>query len=45
MIKRNRVERVEAQVLTRLEEKERFFVDRWYSDEARERLREAMEKF
>lgn len=45
MIKRNRVERVEAQVLARLEEKERFFVDRWYSDEARERLREAMEKF
>ena len=45
MIKRNRVERVEAQVLTRLEEKERFFVDRWYSDEARERLREAMERF
>jgi len=45
MIKRNRVERVEAQILTRLEEKERFFVDRWYSDEARERLREAMEKF
>lgn len=45
MIKRNRVERVEAQVLMRLEEKERFFVDRWYSDEARERLREAMEKF
>ena len=45
MIKRNRVERVEAQVLARLEEKERFFVDCWYSDEARERLREAMEKF
>ncbi len=45
MIKRNRVERVEAQVLMRLAEKERFFVDRWYSDEARERLREAMEKF
>jgi len=45
MIKQNRIERVEAQVLTRLEEKERFFVDRWYSDEARERLREAMEKF
>ncbi len=45
MIKQNRIERVEAQVLTRLEEKERFFVDLWYSDEARERLREAMEKF
>jgi enoyl-CoA hydratase/carnithine racemase len=45
MIKRNRVEVVEAQVLARLEERERFFVERWYSDEARGRLREAMEKF
>ena len=45
MIKRNRIEGVEAQILTRLEEKERFFVDCWYSGEARERLREAMEKF
>jgi enoyl-CoA hydratase/carnithine racemase len=45
MIKRNRVEVVEAQVLARLEERERFFVERWYADEARGRLREAMEKF
>ena len=45
MIKRNRVEMVEAQVLARLEERERFFIERWYSDEARERLRGAMEKF
>jgi enoyl-CoA hydratase/carnithine racemase len=45
MIKRNRVEVVEAQVLARLEERERFFVERWYSDEARGLLREAMEKF
>jgi enoyl-CoA hydratase/carnithine racemase len=45
MIKRNRVEVVEAQVLARLEERERFFVEHWYSDEARGRLREAMEKF
>jgi enoyl-CoA hydratase/carnithine racemase len=45
MIKRNGVEGVEAQVLARLEEKEQFFIERWYSDEARERLREAMEKF
>jgi len=45
MIKRNRVEPVEAQVLARLEERERFFVECWYSDAARERLREAMEKF
>jgi enoyl-CoA hydratase/carnithine racemase len=45
MIKRNRVEAVEARVLARLEEKEQFFIERWYSDEARQRLREAMEKF
>jgi hypothetical protein len=45
MIKRNRVEIVEARILARLEERERFFVERWYADEARGRLREAMEKF
>jgi enoyl-CoA hydratase/carnithine racemase len=45
MIKGNRVEMVEAQILTHLEEKERFFIECWYSDEGRERLREAMEKF
>jgi enoyl-CoA hydratase/carnithine racemase len=45
MIKRNRVEVVETQVLARLEEKEQFFIERWYSDEARQRLRGAMEKF
>jgi enoyl-CoA hydratase/carnithine racemase len=45
VIKRNRVEAVEAEVLARLEEKEQLFIERWYSSEARERLREAMEKF
>jgi len=45
IIKRNRIEMIEAQVLARLEEREQFFVDRWYSDEARERLKAAMEKF
>ena len=45
MIKRNRVEMVEAQVLTRLAEKEQFFIDCWFSDEARERLKEAIKKF
>jgi enoyl-CoA hydratase/carnithine racemase len=44
-IKRNRVEMVEAQVLAHLEEKEQFFIERWYSDEARKRLQEAMERF
>lgn len=45
MIKRNRVERVEAEILARLEDKEQLFVGRWYSEETRERLREAMAKF
>jgi len=45
LIKRNRIETVEAQVLARLEERERSFIERWYSDEARERLKEAMRKF
>ena len=45
MIKRNRVETVEARVLAHREEKERLFVECWYSDKARERLREAIEKF
>jgi enoyl-CoA hydratase/carnithine racemase len=44
-IKQNRVEMVEAQVLAHLEEKEQFFIERWYSDETRERLQEAMERF
>jgi enoyl-CoA hydratase/carnithine racemase len=45
LIKRNRVEEIEQQVLARREEKERSFVDCWYSDEARKRLKEAIEKF
>lgn len=45
VIKRNRVESVEAQVLARLEEEEHAFVERWYSDQAQERLKEAMKKF
>lgn len=45
MIKRNRVEMVEAQILAHLEEKQQFFIERWYSDDARDRLKEAMEKF
>ncbi len=45
MIKQNRVETVEAQVLAHREEKQSLFVECWYSDQARERLREAIEKF
>jgi len=43
--KRSRVGKIEAQILERLAEQEQLFVERWYSDETRERLREAMKKF
>jgi len=43
--KRVRVAPIEAQVLARQDEETQLFMERWYSDEARERLREAMEKF
>jgi hypothetical protein len=45
MIKHNRVETVEAQILAHLEERQQFFIERWYSNEARQRLRGVMEKF
>ncbi len=45
MIKRNRVETTVAEVLARETEKERYFIESWYSEAVRERLREAMEKF
>jgi prolyl oligopeptidase PreP (S9A serine peptidase family) len=45
MIKQNRVETVKAQILARLEDKAEYFVERWYSTQAREKLLEAMEKF
>ncbi len=44
-IKRNRVEPVEAEIRAGLEERERLFVECWYSEEARERLKEAAAKF
>ena len=44
-IKRNRVERVAAEVSECAEEKARQFIECWYSEPAREQLREAMEKF
>jgi enoyl-CoA hydratase/carnithine racemase len=45
MIKRNRVERLEAEILARLADKEQLFVERWYSEETRAQLQEAMAKF
>jgi enoyl-CoA hydratase/carnithine racemase len=45
LIKRDRVEGVEAQINKRLAAKEKAFVELWYSEEAHERLREAAKKF
>jgi enoyl-CoA hydratase/carnithine racemase len=44
-IKQNRIESVKARILRRLEERERFFIECWYSDGSRGRLKQAMEKF
>lgn len=44
-IKKNRVEITAAEVRARESEKERYFIECWYSEETRRRLREAMEKF
>lgn len=45
MIKQNRVEQVKPQILEKLEEKEENFLELWYADETRKRLKEAMKKF
>ncbi len=45
IIKRNRVEMVVAQIQAYLRNREHTFVDLWYSNDARSRLRTAMEKF
>jgi len=45
LIKRNRTEPVKAEILAHLDERERRFVERWYSPESRERLEEAIDKF
>jgi enoyl-CoA hydratase/carnithine racemase len=44
-IKRNRIEAVEYQMRKNLAEKEKLFVESWYRDATRERLKEAMKKF
>ena len=36
---------IEEQVMARQEEKEASFIESWYSDEARNCLKEAMKKF
>lgn len=45
LIKRNRVEEIEGRLLANREEKEKEFIDCWFSDYVRDRLEEAAEKF
>ncbi len=45
VIKRNRVEPVEAEIRARLAEREQAFIECWFSDVAREKLKAVMEKF
>ncbi|MFX1250840.1 MAG: enoyl-CoA hydratase/isomerase family protein [Promethearchaeota archaeon] len=45
IIKRARVEMVEAQILKNLAEKEPIFLECWFSSQAREKLKEAIAKF
>lgn len=45
VIKRNRTEGIEKEILAQLAEQERRFVECWYSEVARERLKEAAAKF
>ena len=45
VIKQNRVERVTAHMKEQLEEKEKVFIECWYAEETRERLKEAMKTF
>jgi len=45
MIKQNRVENIEAQVRQHGEEKHTVFIECWFSEDARERIREAIKKF
>ena len=45
LIKRSRTQEIESRVDTLGPEQEREFLDRWLSNDGRERLRAAMERF
>lgn len=45
VIKRNRTERVVAEIKASLAAKEKMFIEMWYSAETRKKLREALKKF
>jgi enoyl-CoA hydratase/carnithine racemase len=44
-IKRNRIETIEKQIRKNLAEKEKLFIESWYMDTTRKRLKEAIKKF
>ena len=44
-IKQNQIEVVRTQIIEYLAEKEEIFIEHWFSAEARDRLKEAVEKF
>lgn len=45
IIKQNRTETTEQRIMAVLSEKEKFFIDCWYSNDTRENLKNAMKKF
>lgn len=45
MIKRNRIEKVVADIQASLTVKEKIFIEMWYNDETRKKLKAALEKF
>jgi enoyl-CoA hydratase/carnithine racemase len=45
LIKRDRVQGVEKEIRAKLEEKEQSFIECWYSEPARDRLKEALAKY
>jgi enoyl-CoA hydratase/carnithine racemase len=45
MIKRNRTEKVRAEIEASLAAKEEIFIEMWYSTETRKKLKEALKKF
>jgi enoyl-CoA hydratase/carnithine racemase len=45
MIKKSRTESIVAQIQSKLEEKEEAFLEKWYAQETRMRLKDAMKKF
>ena len=45
LIKRNRIEKVQAEIQSSLKAKEEIFIEMWYSGEARDKLNAAREKF